>query len=75
MGENEPKTKNFFETAAGLITGITALVVAVTGLIAALNSSGCFKPGNKVAEVKADSISKTNIDTSPVVRSHQNSLE
>ncbi|TMI73520.1 MAG: hypothetical protein E6H09_07160 [Bacteroidetes bacterium] len=68
MGENEPKTKNFFETAAGLITGITALVVAVTGLIAALNSSGCFKPGNKVAEVKADSISKTNIDTSPVVR-------
>jgi hypothetical protein len=43
MGENEPKKKNFFETAAGLITGITALLVAITGLITVLNNSGCFK--------------------------------
>jgi hypothetical protein len=43
MDKPETKKKNFFETLGGIITGITALIVAVTGFIAVINNSSCSK--------------------------------
>jgi hypothetical protein len=62
MGDNEPKKKNFFETVGGIITGVTALIVAITGLIAVLNNLGCFKP-------KAIDISK--VDSTESIKQKQ----
>jgi hypothetical protein len=49
------KKKNFFETTAGIISGITALLVAITGLIGALNKTGCsFSSNNENSKNNSD---------------------
>lgn len=46
------KKKNFFESTVGIISGITALIVALTGLFAAVNNFTCNKGSKELAENK-----------------------
>lgn len=58
-----PDEKSFWTTVPGIITGLAAIVTAVTGLIVALNGAGFFSKNtvaNKPAtEIKKDDIKKT----------------
>jgi hypothetical protein len=68
-----PDEKNFWTTVPGIITGLAAIVTAITGLIVALNGAGLFsKPAgaNKAStetkqEVKKDADSLTGKKDEP----------
>jgi len=72
MGATEEKKKKFFETAAGIITGITALIVAITGFIAVLNSSGCFgKQGPDKPIIDSPAIARKQVIDTPATTKKQ----
>jgi hypothetical protein len=56
-----PDEKNFWTTVPGIITGLAAIVTAITGLIVALNGAGLFsKPAaaNKAASETKQAVKK-----------------
>ncbi|MEO7215521.1 hypothetical protein [Mucilaginibacter sp.] len=68
--------KNFWTTLPGIITGLAAVVTAVTGLVVALNGAGVFsKPtgGNK-APAKKDIVVKKDADSLPGKQAEQQTV-
>ena len=61
-----PDEKNFWTTVPGIITGLAAIVTAITGLIVALNGAGLFS--------KSAVANKASVETKPEVKKEADSL-
>jgi hypothetical protein len=61
-----PDEKSFWTTVPGIITGLAAIVTAVTGLIVALNGAGFFS--------KPAAINKPSTETKSVIKKEADSL-
>jgi hypothetical protein len=69
MRQAEPEgKKGFFSTTIGIITQITALLVAISGLIAALNNFSCSKSESRTIAEDAKPFDTTQ--TKPVTNTH-----
>lgn len=63
-----PDGKNFWTTVPGIITGLAAIVTAMTGLIVALNGTGLFSKSaaaNKVSSTETKQEVKNEADSLP----------
>jgi hypothetical protein len=61
-----PDEKNFWTTVPGIITGLAAIVTAITGLIVALNGAGLFS--------KPAAVNKASTETKQDVKKDADSL-
>jgi len=63
-----PDEKNFWTTVPGIITGLAAIVTAITGLIVALNGAGLFSKSaaSNIISTETKQEAKKETDTLPV---------
>jgi len=68
-----PDEKNFWTTIPGIITGLAAIVTAITGLIVALNGAGLFN--KSAAANKTSTEAKVKKDADSVISKQPESLK